>query len=175
MKNPLKIGSLAIAEMQEFANFSPQAQRYIRRSIDVALNRNDVLRFWPRNAAEEAAILAQIKTYNRLQDIRQIIPISPDVSASEILLAPLISISIFDIGQAALPTFSSYRFLYERLLGAAIRPWLPSAFCAAAASPHIQSGKRKELLQSISEIAATAPAWSDREPTFYPEWVEKIE
>jgi hypothetical protein len=31
------------------------------------------------------------------------------------------------------------------------------------------------LLQSISEAAATAPGWSNREPVFYPEWVEKVD
>jgi hypothetical protein len=31
------------------------------------------------------------------------------------------------------------------------------------------------LLQSISEAAATAPGWSNREPAFYPEWVEKVD
>jgi len=29
------------------------------------------------------------------------------------------------------------------------------------------------LLQSISEAAATAPGWSDREPSFYPEFIEE--
>lgn len=79
----------------------------------------------------------------------------------------------FDLAQDRIECFSAYRFLYERLLGARVRPWLPSAFCAAAALPQIRPERRKALLHSISEAAATAPGWSDREPTFYPEWVEK--
>jgi hypothetical protein len=50
---------------------------------------------------------------------------------------------------------------------------LPSAFCAAAALPQIRPERRKALLHSISEAAATAPGWSARAPMFYPEWVEK--
>ena len=69
-------------------------------------------------------------------------------------------------------SFSAYRFLYERLFGARVRPWLPAAFCAAAALPQIAPARRKVLLQSLSEAAATAPGWSDREPCFYPEKVE---
>ena len=46
------------------------------------------------------------------------------------------------------------------------------AFCAAAALPQIRPARRKVLLQSLSEAAATAPGWSDREPCFYPEKVE---
>ena len=34
-----------------------------------------------------------------------------------------------------MPSFSAARFLYERLVGAEGRPWLPAAFCAAAALP----------------------------------------
>ena len=68
-----------------------------------------------------------------------------------------------------------YQPVYERLLGADVRPWLPSAFCAAAALPQIRPECRKELLQSLSEAAATAPGWSDREPAFYPEYIEAAE
>ena len=74
-----------------------------------------------------------------------------------------------------MPDFAAYRFLYERLIGAAVRPWLPGAFCAAAALPHLHPERRRALLQSISEAAATAPGWSNREPVFFPEWVEKVD
>ena len=53
-----------------------------------------------------------------------------------------------------------------------MRPWLPAAFCAAAALPQMRPARRKVLLQSLSEAAATAPGWSEREPCFYPEKVE---
>ena len=46
---------------------------------------------------------------------------------------------------------------------------------AAAALPHLHPDLRRRLLQSISEAAATAPGWSAREPSFYPEWVDKID
>ena len=32
-----------------------------------------------------------------------------------------------------------------------------------------------DMHQSISEAAATAPGWSAREPSFYPEWIDKID
>ena len=53
------------------------------------------------------------------------------------------------------------------------RAW--AAFCAAAALPHLHPERRRTLLQSISESAATAPGWSNREPVFWPEWVEKVD
>jgi hypothetical protein len=41
--------------------------------------------------------------------------------------------------------------------------------------PHLHPDRRRVLLQSISESAATAPGWSNREPVFWPEWVEKVD
>ena len=76
---------------------------------------------------------------------------------------------------ARLTSFSAFRFLYERLIGAEVRPWLPSLFCAAAALPHLHPELRRQLLQSISEAAATAAGWSSRQPAFFPHWVEKVD
>ena len=84
-------------------------------------------------------------------------------------LGPLVRITAQDLAQERLDSFSAYRFLYERLLGGRVRPFLPAAFCGAAALPQIRPDRRKMLLQSLSEAAATAPAWSTREPAFYPE------
>ncbi len=87
----------------------------------------------------------------------------------------LISLAAYDLGQGRIHSFPAFRFLYERLLGPDSRPWLPGAFCAAAALPHLHPKTRKGLLQSISEAAATAPGWSTREPSFFPEWIEKVD
>jgi hypothetical protein len=87
----------------------------------------------------------------------------------------LITVSAFDLGQDRLGNFAEYRFLYERLVGASARPWLPAAFCAAAALPHLHPDRRRIMLQSISESAATAPGRSSREPAFWPVWVEKVD
>ena len=48
-------------------------------------------------------------------------------------------------------------------------------FCAAATMPHLHPDDRKTLLQSITESAATAAGWSIREPSFFPQWVDKVD
>jgi hypothetical protein len=93
----------------------------------------------------------------------------------EPFLGKLVRLAAFDLEQERLASFSSFRFLYERLLGAQVRPWLPAAFCAASALPSIRPERRKLLLQSLSEAAATAPGWSEREPVFLPEYVDDFE
>lgn len=168
-------GDMAIAEMREFAAFPSRTQRYIRRSLDVGLDRADAIARWSRDVIEEAGIRVQEKFYARLGDVRDAIPDDSGLDHVGPFMGSLVTVSAFDLGQDRLPSFSAYRFLYERLLGAAARPWLPGAFCAAAALPHIHPTKRKDLLQSIGESAATAAGWSAREPAFYPAWVEKID
>jgi hypothetical protein len=124
---------------------------------------------------EAASIRAQARLYGRLPEIRALVPQDSGLDALEPFLAPLTAVTAFDLGQGRLTSFAAYRFLYERLLGGEVRPWLPAAFCASAALPHLHPELRRRLLQSISEAAATASGWSTRPPVFYPKWVEKVE
>lgn len=165
--------SLTIAEMREFAGFSPCEQRYIKRSLDVGLGRGDAFRIWARDAAESRSIRSQYVAYQDLKTLRGACPDDRSLDGIDTFMGKLTRLTAFDLAQGRLSGFSAYRFLYERLLGAAVRPWLPAAFCGAAALPQIHPDKRKVLLQSISEAAATAPGWSTREPGFYPEWIEQ--
>ncbi|MBU2587776.1 MAG: hypothetical protein KJ872_06640 [Alphaproteobacteria bacterium] len=166
---------MPIAEMREFAGFAPAEQRYIKRSLDIGLARTDAFRRWGRSEAENTAIRRQYVAYQDLKSLRALIPQEGTPNEVERFLGKLVRIAAFDLEQERLECFSAFRFLYERMLGAAVRPYLPAAFCAAAALPSIRPERRKLLLQSLSEAAATAPAWSDREPGFYPEYVDDFE
>ncbi|UUL81364.1 hypothetical protein NMP03_09020 [Sphingomonas qomolangmaensis] len=168
-------GAMALAEMKEFAGFSAATQRYVRRSLDVGLDRQDAMARWSRDVVEAAGIRAQTRVYDRLPEVRALVPDDSGLEAVEPFMAPLVSVSAFDLAQGRLTTFAAYRFLYERLIGADVRPWLPAAFCAAAALPTLHPELRRRLLQSISEAAATASGWSNRQPRFYPAWVEKVD
>lgn len=165
--------SLTIAELREFAGFTPCEQRYIKRSLDIGLGRHDAFKLWARDAGEVASIRSQYVVYQELKTLRGALPEETSFEGLEEFLGKLARVAAFDLAQERIASFSAFRFLYERLLGADVRPWLPSAFCAAAALPQIRPDRRKHLLQSISEAAATAPGWSTREPCFFPEWVEK--
>ena len=165
--------SMTISEMREFASFSPAEQRYIRRSLDIGLGRQDAFKLWARSADENAAIRSQYVAYQDLKLLRAAIPAETGFECVEAFIGKLTRVAAFDLAQDRIESFSAFRFLYERLLGAEARPWLPSAFCAAAALPQIKPSRRKVLLQSLSEAAATAPGWSDRAPSFYPEYIER--
>jgi hypothetical protein len=85
------------------------------------------------------------------------------------------TISAFDLGEGKIEGFSAYRFLYERLVGPSVRPWLPSAFVGAAALPYLHPDLRKVLLASITAGEAAAVGWSNSEPAFIPAWVDEVE
>src|SRR3546814_6735154 len=95
-----------------------------------------------------ASIRAQARLYDRLPDLRVMIPDDSGLDAVEPFMAPLVTVSAFDLGQGRLTSFPAYRFLYERLLGADARPWLPAAFCAAA-----RSEEHTSELQSLMRLS----------------------
>jgi len=167
--------TITIGEMREFAGFEPCEQRYIKRSLDIGLARCDAFKLWGRTEAENVAIRRQYVAYQDLKLLRTMVPQEGTPSEVERFIGKLVRMAAFDLEQERLESFSAFRFLYERLLGAEARPYLPAAFCAAAALPMIRPGHRKVLLQSLSEAAATAPAWSKQVPSFYPEYIEDVE
>ena len=164
-----------ILEMKEFAGLTAAEQRYIRRSLEVALKGADAEEHWSRSSLETASIRAQARLYRTLiEATRASIPDDIAVDAAAEFIGPLITLTAFDLGEGKLTCFAAYRFLYERLLGPAIRPWLPSAFVAAAALPYLHPTMRKSRLSSITAGEAAANGWSSRPPAFNPEWVEKV-
>ena len=163
-----------IDEMKRFAAFSAAEQRFIRRSLDVGLKRCDPLACWSRNSAEAAQIAAQARRYRMIDLVRACIPDDDSMEATECFLAPLITMTVADLAEGKLSGFEPFRFLYERLVGPEVRPWLLSAFCAAASMPSIHPKLRKQLMESIPLQAVTAAGWSIQAPLFYPEWVEKV-
>ena len=115
-------GAMLISEMKEFAGFSKATQRYIRRSLDVAYGRRDPIECWARDEGEAASIRAQARLYKQLDHLRLQVPDDSGLDMIEPFVGMLITISAFDLGQDRLPNFAAYRFLYERLIGAASRP-----------------------------------------------------
>ena len=164
--------SLTIAELREFASFTEDEQLFIERGLDVGLGRGDAFKLWSRKAGDKASIRQQYLAYRELRALKDTVPCETSLDGLQEFMGTLLRITAQDLSQEQLSSFCAYRFLYERLLGARCRPWLPAAFCGAAALPQIRPARRKMLLQSLSEAAATAPGWSEREPCFYPEKVE---
>src|SRR3954467_3802341 len=161
-------GALTLVEMKEFAGFAAATQRYIRRSLDIGLGRRDALRRWSRDVGEAASIRAQERMYRRLDHVRANVPDDSGLDEMEPVMGPLVTMTAFDLGQDRLPDFASYRFLYERLIGAAVRPWLPRALFAPppppppppqqpAPPPRCRTSTPKSAVRSSSRSAKPPP------------------
>jgi hypothetical protein len=161
-------------EMQELAQLPSAAQRYIRRSLDIRFKRWENLSKIARNDDEAVSVDRQIVLYNRLDAVRNAIPGSGDDDASVTrFISMAAEVTAFDLGQQKLRSFAAYRFLYERLLGAAARPWLLSVFVMCATLADLEPAHRVELVRSIDPKSA-ANHWSSLEPQFVPEWVTRL-
>ncbi len=132
-------GAMLISEMKEFASFPKATQRYIRRSLDVAYGRRDAIECWARDEGEAASIRAQARLYKQLDHLRLQVPDDSGLDMIEPFIGMLITLSAFDLGQDRLPNFAAYRFLYERLIGAAVAAVAAGGFLrrggASAPSP----------------------------------------
>jgi hypothetical protein len=162
-------GVAIFAEMGEFAGFSVESQRYIRRSLDVASGNARAIERWSGDLNEGDAVRAQAHIYRRLDQMRAMLRQAACKGQSGFLNL-LIGLSTFDLESGDLDGFDPYRFLYERLLGSRARPWLPSAFCAVALLPQVKPIRRIGLLKTLGD-SAVGP-WSEREPAFYPEQID---
>jgi hypothetical protein len=116
---------------------------------------------------EQGHVEAQAQAYRWLGHLRAALGKRLAQERQSAFLALLIQLSIFDLNSGELDGFPSYRFLYERLLGSRIRPWLPSAFCAVALLPQVKPMRRASLLSTLGDAAVAS--WSQHEPGFHPE------
>ena len=163
-------GMTIFTEIKEFAGFSIESQRYIRRSLDIGSGDVRAIERWSECPQERSEVRAQEQIYRQLDLLRAILRQAPaNVRQSE-FLTPLIELSTFDLDSGELDGFASYRFLYERLLGSRARPWLPSAFCAVALMPQVKPVRRIGLLSTLGD--AVVATWSACEPSFYPEQID---
>jgi hypothetical protein len=163
-------GAAILGEIEEFGSFAYETRRYLCRSLHVAFARQSPGADWARSEAEADNIRAQRQLYEILPTLRSAISQCDRCADPDSFLLPLIAATAFDLSSGRIATFSQYRFLYERLLGAAARPWLASAFAAAASLPYVDADERRCLLASLMD--AVSERWSSTEPKFFPEWLE---
>src|SRR3546814_20586303 len=97
--------------MNAFAGCPKGTRRYIRGALDVGRGRRDAIKRWSRDVAGAASIRAQARIYQRLDHIRNYVPDDSGLDVMEPLMAPLVTMTAFDLGQDRLPDFAAYRFL----------------------------------------------------------------
>jgi hypothetical protein len=162
-------GSRMLSELREFGSFRAETQRYICRSLEVASMLDDPAERWSRDSREFESIRIQREVYSLLLKSRSKFPKGDRPVNGEAFLLPLIEATAFDISSGGITSFDEYRFLYERLLGARIGPWLPTAFLAAASLPYFPLVARNYLMATFEGTCSDGRA--DAEPVYWPCWL----
>ena len=165
-----RTASQTIAEMREFAGFCPHEQFHIERSLEIVRGPRPFLA--AREAPAAGALPSRCRRHAAAQKeliatTARVAADQPLEEAGEFLLA-LMLVTRYEIAGGMIESFAAYRFLYERLLGARVRPFLPAAFCAAAALPEVEPARRARLIASVGAAVLATPGWSMREPIFFP-------
>jgi hypothetical protein len=76
--------------------------------------------------------------------------------------------AMFDVKYDEMSDFKAFVFLYERLLGPAVRPWLLSIYLAAAGSPLITEEGREQRLSRLTAYDVAHDFVSSPEPEYFP-------
>ena len=114
--------SLSIAEMREFAGFSPCEQRFIRRNLDIGLGRCDAFKLWARNASENVDIRRQYVAYQDLKVLRHTMPGADAGESVSPFMGQLSRLAAFDLAQE--------RLMCARGCRARFAPAPPCRICA---------------------------------------------
>ena len=136
-------GALLISEMKEFAGFPKATQRYIRRSLDVAYGRSDPIETWARDEVEAAAIRAQARFYKQLDHLAHADPGRQRPRHDRAVPRHAGNARRVRPRPGPHPRISPPSASSTSGCSARVRPWLPAAFCAAAALPHLHPDRRR--------------------------------
>jgi hypothetical protein len=140
-----------VDEMAQFAAFPQPTRDYICRALALGreeLNQGGVL---TGSAWDIACELARRDMYFSLPMVRESLArkgFQLETWTTEFGL--LHRYAQFDLQFSEMRDFGAFTFLYERLIGPAVRPWLLSIYLAAAASPKLVEEAREEAIARVT-------------------------
>lgn len=163
-------GSGIIDEMRLFAAFSTDTRRYIVRALDFGLPRGEPMKRWAGSFFDIGPLLARADLYAAIPDVRRLLTGGLALERSAPAFIVIQRCADFDLSWNEMADFASFGFLYERLFGPGVRPWLTSVFTAAATSPNIVQEAGSAMLRTVTMF--DGPEWNSGEPAprFMPEW-----
>lgn len=167
-------------ERAEFTTFSREEQLHIIRAIKMADSTTNA-------ASELAAGIAALRNQDStrkgallitllagdlaqayvasLPAIKKAIPCNGEATANATFLKDLIWLTLRELEQGLIERYPPYRFLYLRLFGREILPFLPSAFLAATALPRWD---RDWARYAIASVELEDPDNFGPPPVFFP-------
>lgn len=163
-------GADMIDEMRLFAAFPAATRRYIVRSLDFGLPRGDPMTRWVGGFFDMGPLMARADRYAAVPETRRALAGAKALERWMPEFVVLQRCADFDLQWDEVGDFSAFGFLYERLFGPAVRPWLTGVFAAAVASPGVVREAGSAALVSLTMF--DGPDWNidAPPPRFLPEW-----
>jgi hypothetical protein len=137
--------------MAQFASFPEATRHYISEALVMGLTKPGEKPWVANTLWESAAKLARMDVYHSIPVVRERIAAKGyqlETWSDEFGL--LHRYAQFDLQHEEMSDFPAFVFLYERLLGPAIRPWLLSIYLAAAGSPLLTEKGRERAISGIT-------------------------
>jgi hypothetical protein len=158
---------IADSERAEFAGFGPATQGCIVRALDFGLPRGNPLADWCGDGWDLPLLMARMEIYLVIPELREQL-LDSGIPDERFGRWPLIRrCARFDLAQAEMADLAAFRFLYERLFGPPLRPWITNLFVHAITEPGFTPEDRQSALATVTPFDL-AP-WEDDEPcTFFP-------
>ena len=161
-------------ERAEFAQFRSLVQIYIVRALDLGLPRNHPMERWHEGGpVGMAMLLARADAYRHLGVLREELQDCKQVGPDFRYWDAIRKAVRFDVQHEEMGDIAAFRFLYERLLGPPIRPWITSLYLAAVTEPDSTSEWKERCLASVT--AADLDDHDDKSmPLFFPDIVDLL-
>ena len=143
-------------EREEFLSFTLPERLHIARALAVARDDTCPLSYLATEVAGHSMVsgmlFAEVAMRYRtgmLDEIRSRIPRDGEASANTRLIELLMPALIWELNLDLAVRFSPLRFLFERLIGPEIRPFMAAGYAAATLLPRFVREFQDEALHSI--------------------------
>lgn len=112
--------------------------------------------------------------YLVLAEARRLLPKSGALWELQAFMGHATAVAVRDVMWGQLQSFSAFRFLHERTLGARSRPYLPMMFLSAVASPGVADKFRLKYLERVTLADVCLDSIETGECCFIPEIADDI-
>lgn len=159
-----------VEEMRPFAAFPAATRRYIVRSLDFGLPRGDPMVRWVGSFFDQGVLMAREECYAHVPRLRQALASGMTLERWMPEHAALQRCADFDLQWEEMGDFTAFAFLYERLFGMGVRPWLTSLFASAATAPTVEWSAGCAALASLTMFDGPEYRQGESAARFLPEW-----
>lgn len=138
------------SETQNYEELTFEDRKWICFALDMSQESMLNFDYWSREFSMPTAAAAHDVLFKCVA-LHHSSKIDPSLNFDTSLYPPLISTGVFTLRFGRCQTEASFRFLFERLFGGAVRPYIASVFGACALHPDVSGVPSSELELALFE------------------------